>query len=647
MVITPERLSGYVSSTSNTATRTSASILNIPFSLAVVNQSLLQDSMALRLEDTAMFVSGVRESSTNSGFDTDLRIRGFSTGGSNYLDGVLDNQKFEVRDMALVERVEILKGHSSVLYGSGSPGGTVNYVTKKPQAESAHRFSYQTGSYEFNRMVFDSTGAVTADKSLLYRVIAAGQLANDFRANINHDSLSIAPSLTWHYAPDGALNVGFEYQKQKQPYRFDNVFTNNQVIYDHSYADSRNHSDRQYWRLSAAVQQKITDNWSWHFASNYFHVERDDLLFGFYTFVKPNTLSGYYRAIHDHYDQYSLRSEIHGQFDLFGSKHQLVSGIERNASDDRFRSRERIGGFTLDVYNPVFNASVPSSTRSDKGAKQTEYGFYLNDQIDITRFVHLTGGLRYSLFTTNNSKNDNSVAGTDQKALAFNAGVSVTPVDNIAGYFGYSQSFQPNVGTDKNLKFLPAKQGELFEFGIKSTWFEKRLNVSSAVYQLTQTNLSNRDLANVGFFVADGTVRGRGFELDINGKITDELQIVGNYSYMDTKFIQSDTYQGNTFRSSPRNSGTLWLNYALPIQHLTLGGGAVFAGRSYGDDANSFVIPSYIRGDLTARYQIEPFDFRFKLENLFDKRYVSSAVYDDTVIQGNRRTALFLIAVGF
>ena len=132
MIVTPEQSANYATSTTNTATRTAALTLNIPFSVTVINQPLLQDSMALRLEDIAMFVSGVRESSTNSGFDTDLRIRGFSTGGSNYLDGVLDNQKFEVRDMALVERVEILKGHSSVLYGSGSPGGTVNYVTKKP-----------------------------------------------------------------------------------------------------------------------------------------------------------------------------------------------------------------------------------------------------------------------------------------------------------------------------------------------------------------------------------------------------------------------------------------------------------------------------------------------------------------------------------
>ena len=495
--------------------------------------------------------------------------------------------------------------------------------------------------------MFDSTGAVTADKSLLYRVIAAGQLANDFRANINHDSLSIAPSLTWNYAPESSLNVGFEYQKQKQPYRFDNVFTNNQVVYDRSYADPRNHSDRQYWRFSATVQQKIADNWAWHLANNYFHVERDDLLFGFDTLVTPSTLSGYYRDIHDHYDQYSLRSEIHGQFDVFGSKHQLISGIERNASNDRFRSNEGIGGFTLNIYNPVFNAPIPSSKRSDKGAKQTEYGFYLNDQIDITRFVHLTGGLRYSLFSANGSKNDTFVQGTDQKALVFNTGVSVTPVDNIAGYFGYSQSFQPNTGTDKNLKFLPAKQGELFEFGIKSTWFDKRLSVSSAAYQLTQTNLSNLDPSNQDYFIASGTVRGRGFELDINGKISENLQMVGNYSYMDTKFIQSASYQGNTFRNSPRNSGALWLNYALPIPHLTLGGGTVFAGRSYGDDANSFVIPSYIRGDLTARYQIAPFDFRFKLENILDKRYVSSSVYNDTVIQGNRRTALFLIAIGF
>ncbi|MSP28151.1 MAG: TonB-dependent receptor [Methylococcales bacterium] len=424
-------------------------------------------------------------------------------------------------------------------------------------------------------------------------------------------------------------------------------FTQNQVVYDRSYTDPRNHSDRQYWRFSAAISQKIVDNWSLHFASHYFHVERQDLLLGFFTFEIPTTLSGYYRNIHDHYDQYSVRSEIHGQFDLFGSKHQLVSGIERNSADDRLHSGERIGGFTLDVYNPVFNNPIPSTVRSDKSIQQTEYGFYLNDQMDITRFVHLTGGLRYSLFTANSVKNDRFVPMTDQKAMVFNAGLSLTPVENVAGYFGYSQSFHPNAGMDKNLKFLPAKQGELFEFGIKSTWFNQRLNVSSAIYSLTQTNLANRDSSHPDYMVASGTIRGRGVEFDMSGNITDDLQVIANYSYMKTAFMGGSSYQGNAFRSSPRPSGTVWANHNLPIKGLNIGGGVVFVGQRYGDDANSFVVPSYIRGDLTAHYQYQPFDFRFKVENLLDKRYVSSSVYDDTVIQGNRRTALFLLAVIF
>lgn len=173
LVITTPRVSGYYNATTDTATRIPASTLAIPFSVGVVNQSLLQDSMVLRLEDTAMFISGVQPSSADSGFNTDLRIRGFTTAGSAYLDGVQDNQHFQVRDMALVERVEILKGHSSVLYGSGSPGGSVNYISKKPLGQFKHSVSYEAGSYDFNRGLVDSTGPLNEDKTLLYRVIAA------------------------------------------------------------------------------------------------------------------------------------------------------------------------------------------------------------------------------------------------------------------------------------------------------------------------------------------------------------------------------------------------------------------------------------------------------------------------------------------
>lgn len=651
LVVTTPSGSGYYSDTADTATRTEASTLAVPFSVGSVNQALLQDSMVLRLEDTAMFISGVEQSSADSGFNTDLRIRGFTTGGSAYLNGVLDNQRFQARDMALVEKVEILKGHSSVLYGSGSPGGTVNYISKKPQQSAKHTISYETGSYDFNRAIVDSTGSLNDDKTVLYRVIAAGQLADDFRENITHDRATFAPSLTWQYADTGTLDVEFEYGYQNQPYRFDNVYTQGRVVYDQSYVDPRAHSARHYWRFSTALQQKISDLWSLHFASHYFHVERDDLLFGFYTFRTPTTLSGYYRDIHDHYDQYSLRTEIHGQFEIGGSRHHLVSGVERNASDARLNSGRRIGGYSLDVYNPSFDHALPATTRLDRDTTQTEYGFYLNDQVDITQFWHLTGGLRYSLFDGNSLQNDVSVPLTDQDAVTFNAGLSFTPLDNVATYFGYSQSFQPNSGTDRNLNYLPAKQGDLYEFGIKSMWLDQRLGLSAAIYQLTQTNLPSRDPLDPDYSIANGALRGRGFELDLSGQILEHLQVVANYSLMDSKFTRHASWQGHEFRSTPKHSGSLWGHYQLPISGLPgkfkIGGGAVFVGRRFGDDANSFQVPGYARFDLVAHYQLEPFDFRFKIENVMDKRYVSSSIYDDTVIQGNRQTALFLVAMTF
>ena len=394
-------------------------------------------------------------------------------------------------------------------------------------------------------------------KTILYRVIAAGQLADDFRDNITHDRVTVAPSLTWLYQPGSSLDVGFEYSNQNQPYRFDNVYTQNHVVYDRSYVDPRTRSDRHYWRFSAAVKQALSNNWSLHFAGHYFHVERDDLLFGFFTFEAPTTLSGYYRDIHDHYDQYNLRSEIHGQFDILGSRHHLISGIERNAADDRLNSDRRIGGYSLDVYNPVFNYPIPSTTRLDKDLTQLEYGFYLNDRIDITRFWHVTGGMRYSLFNGDSFQNDVFAPVTEQDAFTFNAGLSFTPVDNLAGYFSYSQSFQPNSGTDRNLNFLPAKQGDMYELGVKSAWFDKRLNMSAALCQLTQNNLPARDPLDPDYSIANGAARGRGFELDVTGQIMESLQVIANYSLMDTKFIQNSDWQGNAFRSTPGHSGTL------------------------------------------------------------------------------------------
>lgn len=649
VVVTETAYDGYYSQGSTSAARIPVALLSTPYSVGVVNQGLLQDSLSYRLEDIAQFVSGVQPSSADSGFNTDLRIRGFTTAGSAYLDGVLDNQRFQVRDMALLERVEILKGHSAVLYGSGSPGGTVNYVSKKPLTISSHQFSYATGSYDFNRVAADSTGPLNADKTLLYRVIATGQLGNTFRENVGNDRATIAPSLTWQYANGGALNMGFEYGYQNQPYRFDNVYTQNRVVYDQSYVDPRARSDRHYWRFSTALDHQLSKIWSLHFASHYFHVERDDVLLGFYTFVTPTTVSGYYRDIHDHYDQYSLRGEVHGEFNGWG-KHHWITGVERNDASDRLHSRRRIGGFTLNVFNPDFNHPLPGTTRLDSGFKQVEYGFYSNDQVDLNRYWHVSGGVRYSLFDNGSNQNDVHTNISQQDAITYSGGLSFTPLEQLAMYYGYSQSFQANTATDHNLHVLPAKQGELHEVGIKNQWLNKRLGINAALYRLQQSNLPGRDPVDPDYSIAIGKIYSHGFELDIIGQVTERLQLLGNYSWMEAEFGSGTALQGNGFRSTPKHSGSIWSNYQMPFDvpgKLHFGGGLVFVDRRFGDDANSFKVPGYVRTDLSAHYQIDKLDFRIKVENLLDKRYVSSSIYDDTVIQGNRLLFQFLAGIRF
>ncbi len=192
VVVTADRIDGYAAETATSATRDDAALLETPYSVSVIDNAILKDSYTLRLEDAALFAAGVEQGSGQGGFDTDLIIRGFSTGGRVYLDGLLDNQKFQVRDMALVERIEILKGQSSVLYGSGSPGGTVNYISKKPQIESRHQVSLSGGNYDFARATIDSTGSLNISKSLRYRMIADGQLGNDFRANVQNNRATLA-----------------------------------------------------------------------------------------------------------------------------------------------------------------------------------------------------------------------------------------------------------------------------------------------------------------------------------------------------------------------------------------------------------------------------------------------------------------------
>ena len=641
---------GYVADRASSATREDADLLETPYSISVIDKAALQDSYTLRLEDAALFAAGVEQGSGQGGFDSDLIIRGFPTGGRVYLNGLLDNQKFQVRDMALVERIEILKGQSSVLYGSGSPGGTVNYIGKQPQADSRHQLSFALGNYDFARGVVDSTGALNADRSLLYRVIAAGQLSDDFRGNVSNNRATLAPSLEWRYAEQGSLNLALEYSHETQPYRFDNVYTQGQVVYDRSYVDPRAQSDRAHWRASMALVQQLFPDWKLHLSGQYFHVERHDLLFGFFTFIDPTTLSGYYRDIHDHYDQFSVRGELHGERQTVFGDHHLIAGIERTEMDDRLNSLRNIGGFTLDVYRPDFNHPPPAGVPLDRDFHNIERGYYLTDRLDLNRYWHASGGLRYSEFGSEQNQNDRAGPTLSQNALTFNGGLAFTPYDWLTPYFGYSESFLPNDGIDRNRRNLPPKQGRQYEFGIKTRWSD-RMNASAAVYRLQQQNLPQRDPGDPDYQVAVGTTRSQGLEFELAGAMTDSLQLIANYSWIEAEFTRHPTQQGNLFRSTPRHSGTVWLKYNLPVAQTVgrfdLGGGFVFVDRRQGDDANSFEVPGYIRADLSAGYRNGPVDVRLKIENLLDKRYVSASLFDDTVVQGNRLLVRAVINVAF
>ncbi|TAL47890.1 MAG: hypothetical protein EPN89_07905, partial [Methylovulum sp.] len=516
--ITVEDDTDYFSETAGTATRIHASLLQTPYSVGVISQKALSDSQVQRLGDTAMFISGVGQGAGLGGFNTDLIIRGFSTEGGAYLNGVLDNQKFQVRDMALVERIEILKGQSSVLYGMGAPGGTVNYITKKPQFSSQHNASVALGNYDYSRLVFDSTGKVNGNSKVLYRMIAVGQLADDFRDNVTNDKSTLAPSLTWHYADSGSINTEFEYSYQNLPYRFDNVYTLGQVIYDQSYVDPRAQSDRDYWRFSTALAQDLFSGWSAHLSSNYFHVKRHDVLFGFNTLINPTTVEGLYSDIYDHYNQFNLRGELHGEFNWWGNRHALIVGVEHNESDDYRHRLQSLGGFTLNVFNPDFDHAIPTTRFAARNIAMVEDGYYLNDQIDLTKQWHLSGGLRYSIFNPDTYESQS----TGKNALTANAGLVFTPSDKVSGYFGYSQSFLPNTDLDRNGHFLPAKRGELVELGIKTHWFKHRLGWSAAIYQLDQDHLSSPDPDNPSdYVVSTGAGRSRGFETDLSGQLSE------------------------------------------------------------------------------------------------------------------------------
>ncbi|BBA32131.1 TonB-dependent receptor protein [Methylocaldum marinum] len=666
-----DEVHGYAVTRAMSATKTDTPIMDTPVSIQVVPRAVMQDQQTTRLKDALENVSGVRPQ-TSLGRGHGFLIRGFKNQRvfrNGLVAGGISVGEAPEFDTANLQSVEVLKGPAAILFGRIEPGGMINVVTKRPEDTSRYSLEQRFGSYDFYRTEWDATGAITEDRSWRYRFAGAYQNNESFRDFNFNDRILVQPSVTWR--PSDATEMTLDVEALYQEYQADRgLFAIGDrpapIPISRSFIDPDDPVDTLS-RVNLGFTLTHAFNETWTLRNRFLASFNEDSnlsvkpanAFTVQQFLDPGTGNRtYLRNIFSQAaesETYTTNLDLTGNLELWGTKHQTLVGFDFLRSTGTYLTRgdfiNPVPGLEIDIYNPVYgidrsfyaNAlATPFPAGSSHSYFRDEwYGVYFQDHITLWDTLHILGGGRYDWATTGRGRGDSfraaeaDLPSRKDEGFSPRVGILYQPWYWLSVYGNWTTSFGANNTITNSGATVDPEIGEQFEAGVKTELFDQRLTATLAYYHLTKENILTRDFSSPDpFAVAPiGEARSQGIELDVSGQITDELSLIGSYAFTDARITKdNDGRQGNRMNNVPEHAGSLWLKYDIqryePLNGLSFGAGVFVAGQREGDDANTFVLPGYVRLDAFAAYRYRLSDAnliaQFNIRNLLDKTYYES-----------------------
>jgi len=648
IIVTGDRESGYSVPNASTATRTDTPIRDIPTSIQVIPQQVLEDQNVLRLQDALQNVSGVSKYGNYGGTGAgSYNIRGFSQDG-NFRNGFRDNDFYSLPETANIERVEVLKGPASVLFGQVEPGGIINIVTEQPLSEPYYSLGFEVGNYDFYRTTLDISGPLNSDKSLLYRLNVAYQNADSFRDFVETERVFIAPVVTWNISDRTTLTVDFEYLYDDPLYdRGLSALSDGSLVLPIErflgYSSLDDYHQARY-RGGFTFEHQFSDNWQLRNAlaisSNRLGGQRTDVNG---TLQDDRFIPRELRDDEFVVENYGVQTELTGNFDTGAIAHQLLLGFELSRKT-RVYNTVSADLPLIDIFDPDYEISLPTELPNafQLADRIDALGLYLQDQITLTDNLKLLVGGRFD-FTDQEENYPLDGISNNQSDEAFSPrlGIVYQPIEPISLYASYSRSFVPVVGRSAtNSPFVP-QRGTQYEVGIKGEFFDGRLLATLAGYEITKTNVLTFDPADPDFSIQVGEQRSRGIELDVAGEILPGWNIIASYAHTDAEVTEDNLLPvGSRLANVPENSASLWTTYELQngsLQGLGFGLGLFFVGDRAGfagSDPPEFELPSYLRTDAAVYYRRNNWKAAINIKNLFGIEYYETHQGYDIVYPG-------------
>lgn len=606
-----------------------------------------------RLEDFADYTPGVQLGRNQAGIGSDLYLRGYALNGNMQLDGLLDVQGFYLRDPATLDSIEISKGLNSVLFGSGSPGGTVNYVSKQPHFSPQRSWQLSAGSPHRVHGVLD-VNQPFAQSDWAGRLLMIGQQAETGRANVGDDRFTFLPSLLWQ-TDQQSLLLELEHGRQNREYDFDNVFYQGKPIYNVSYVDPRSYAERHMNRVSGTYTRDWGKGWETLLQANQIDAKRDERWIGFaYLPAKGTSLPGYYRDAQYTQAQQALRAEVSRHYTLGISQHQTRLGVSGHSVEIDLKRQFRTGLFSLDLFNPTFDFPLPDADKLTKRESVTlrkERAAYLQHHAEIGEQWGVHAGIRNSRYQADYTSPTLAFQETDADDTSASLGLTWQATPHWQAFASRNESFAPNIGMDKNDQFFDPLQGVQHEMGVRhqhETRHGKPAKSHLSVYRIDQKNVTTRDPSEPGALMLTGKTRSQGVEANLSIPISKTLMVNTAYNYSDSRITENnDGNTGNHLHNVPWHSGSLTLDYA-PNARTQLTLGAVKVGKRPGDDANSFEVPAYTRLDAGANWQLNRnTTLKAGVRNLLNEDYVAASEGTDFIVQGRKRTLTLGLEIDF
>ncbi|MHC2017076.1 TonB-dependent siderophore receptor [Methylobacterium sp. CM6247] len=667
---------GYVARRSATATKTGTPILETPQAINVVGRKEIEDRQAQSVSQALLYTPGVMNQ-----YGTDVRydwlyVRGFVPG--RYLDGL--RLPFGARGYSQprvesygLERVELLKGPSSGLYGQNSPGGLLNLVSKRPTATPLREIQLQTGSFGRAQAAFDLSGPIDPEGKILYRLTGLARTTGTQLDYLEEDRVFIAPSLTLRPDADTSLTILSQYLNIDSPGggapqglpALGTLYANPKGRIPTKRFIGEPNYDRfklQQGFIGYAFEHRFNDVWTVRQNLRYSHVDANTQRVQAIGLGADNsTLSRYAWAFPERSDLFNIDNQAEARFSTGPFAHTLLLGADYLREDARYDESQLRIVPSVDVFAPVYAGTVtrpPLGTRITQGRNQT--GLYAQDEIRFGGFRLTVSGRQdwadAVTRTTNAATGALTRVKQDDAAFTGRVGLSYLLDGGLAPYISYATSFQPTAGTDRAGQPFAPTEGEQIEGGIKFQPPGTNLLMTGTVFDLTQKNVLTPDPTDFRFNAQTGEARVRGVELEVKASLTESLDLIASYAAMNSEITKANANAagasiiGNELPFVPQHQASAWLDYTFRTGDwagLGLGAGVRYIGASVGDNANFYHIPvvtlvdAAIRYDFGYRYPaLKGVDLAVNATNLFDKTYVSTCIAATGCFYGNRQTVL-------